>query len=88
MNEKYYWLPPASGFLISGVNEIPDGALEITADRWNELLAGQSDGMQIVSGSDGYPVLEAAPEPTPLTPIQKLENLGLTTSDLKSLLGL
>lgn len=44
---------------------IPEGAKEITSERHQELLEGQSQGKIIREDADGYPVLI---EPPPLTP--------------------
>ena len=44
---------------------IPEGAKQITSERHNELLEGQSQGKIIREDADGYPVLI---EPPPLTP--------------------
>ncbi|CAQ86364.1 MULTISPECIES: tail fiber assembly protein [Photorhabdus] len=43
-------------------NEAYKECVEITAEKHNELLAGQSRGLSIVSNKEGYPVLiERAP---------------------------
>ena len=44
---------------------IPEGAKQITSERHNELLEGQSQGKIIREDADGYPVLIELP---PLTP--------------------
>lgn len=88
METQYFWSPSTNGFVVSDINEIPADALSITAERWQELLTAQGEGNRIVTGSDGYPTLEAVPDAPPQTPAQKLESLGLTTDDLKALLGL
>lgn len=46
------------GFFSPGVHSsIPEGAVEISAERHRELLAGQIAGKVIVRGADGYPLL-------------------------------
>lgn len=46
------------GFFSPGVhNDIPEDAVEISAERHRELLAGQNAGQIIVRGSDGFPLL-------------------------------
>lgn len=45
------------GFYTQGVHQIPDDAVEITAELHKELIDGQSQGNQIVTGSDGMPML-------------------------------
>lgn len=42
-------------------NSIPADAVEITAVRHAELIAGQAAGQQITAGPDGAPVLVEAP---------------------------
>lgn len=59
--------PSNNGFYsreIHGEN-IPADAVEITHEQHAELLAGQSAGMSIVPGADGFPVLQEPPPPTP-----------------------
>ncbi len=45
-----------------------DGAVEITDERWQELLNGQSAGMMITEDEQGRPILteyvDSAPMPT------------------------
>lgn len=50
-NEKdIYWL---DGFYDYHV----EGSLPITHERWQELLEAQSNGLEIVTGEDGFPTL-------------------------------
>lgn len=42
---------------------VPDGAVEISQDKYIELLNGQSQGKQIIADKKGYPVL-IAPQPS------------------------
>lgn len=44
---------------------IPKDAVKISAETHAELLAAQGEGKVIGWGDDGYPRLEAAPEPSP-----------------------
>lgn len=50
MKQKMYW---KNGFYDESVT----GAVEISADYWQELLNGQSAGKLIVENAKGYPVL-------------------------------
>lgn len=50
-------------FWKQGFYEDPvEGGVEITDERWRELLAGQAAGQRIVEDTDGAPML-AEPEP-------------------------
>lgn len=55
---RYY--DPQTGFF-----QATDTAIEITDEYHAELMSGQSEGLRIVAGDDGYPVLAPQPEPTP-----------------------
>ena len=59
---RYYW--NNGGFLISGINDIPEDAVEITAEAWRELLEAQSNGKIIVTDPDGSPRAADPPPPT------------------------
>ena len=50
---RYYW--NGTGFLVSGINTIPDDAVEITEEAWRALLAAQAEGKRIVTGLTGTP---------------------------------
>lgn len=52
---SFWW---KQGFYDSPV----EGGVEITAQYWQALLNGQSNGYEIVENEEGYPVLKA-PEP-------------------------
>lgn len=52
-----YW---KQGFHLAHI----EGSVEIEDDYWQELLNGQSQGKQIVSDDDGYPILADPPAPT------------------------
>lgn len=41
------------------------GLIEISEDKWRELLDGQAAGKQIVAAEDGSPMLADPPPPTP-----------------------
>lgn len=65
MEEKYFWSARESGFYPESMKGLyedsPDGwpedAVEITAELYNALLAGQLNGKVIISDSDGTPRL-------------------------------
>lgn len=57
----YYFFD--NGFLADGLNVIPDGAVAITDEAYQALLAGQAAGKQIVTGPDGAPMLADPPAP-------------------------
>ena len=46
-----------NGFYDSTDGYVPDGAVEISQDKYIELLNGQSQGKQIIADKTGYPVL-------------------------------
>jgi hypothetical protein len=52
-----YW---KQGFYLNQI----EGSTPIEDDYWQELLDGQSQGKQIVSNEDGYPILADPPAPT------------------------
>lgn len=68
---KYYW---NSGFYVDEIHFqkdpetdeyiVPDGYIEISEELYKSLLDGQSQGKQIVTGSEGTPVLQDPPKPT------------------------
>lgn len=78
---KYYW---KDGFYIDEIHFdfdestqsyiVPEGYLEITEDKYNELLDGQTAGQRIITGSDGYPELadQLTPAPDPVAGAEKL----------------
>lgn len=53
----YYYDKKTNGFLIQGVNLIPEGAINITDEYYQQLLSGQSQGKQIIADKTGNPVL-------------------------------
>lgn len=61
-----YYSKTSNGFYSSDINEgdIPEDAVEITDELWQELLTGQGAGMVISSDSSGNPVLTAPPAPS------------------------
>ena len=46
-----------NGFYDSTDGYVPEGAVEISQDKYIELLNGQSQGKQIIANKTGYPVL-------------------------------
>ena len=58
---KYYF---EKAFYSPEIGPVPEGAVEITDERWQELLRAQMQGKRIVTGADGYPFAEDYPEPT------------------------
>ena len=52
-----YW---KNGFYLQSQED----SVEITDDYWKELLEGQSNGKQITSNEEGYPILIERPAPT------------------------
>lgn len=52
-----------NGFYDSTDGYVPEGAVEISQDKYIELLNGQSQGKQITADKTGYPVL-IAPQPS------------------------
>ena len=52
-----YW---KQGFYLNQI----EGSTPIEDDYWQELLDGQSQGKQIVSNEDGYPILVDPPAPS------------------------
>ena len=53
----YYYDKKTNGFLVQGVNLIPEGAINITDEYYQQLLNGQSQGKQIIADKTGNPVL-------------------------------
>lgn len=56
---RYYW---KNGFYVEGIGEIPEGAVELTEERYRGLLEGQSAGKIIVADESGAPMLTEYPE--------------------------
>ena len=56
-----YYSAKTKGFYDTAIHgeNIPDDAVEITAEQHAELLQGQSAGQQIVPDENGFPVLIA-----------------------------
>lgn len=58
-----FYSKSTSGFYESNLHTfIPDDAIEITEERWQELLLGQADGKIITTDTEGAPIL-IAPDP-------------------------
>ena len=53
----YYYDKKTNGFLVQGVNLIPEGVINITDEYYQQLLSGQSQGKQIIADKTGNPVL-------------------------------
>lgn len=53
----YYYDKKTNGFLVQGVNLIPEGAINITDEYYQQLLSGQSQGKQIIVDKAGNPIL-------------------------------
>ena len=96
---KYFHKNPIA-FYDSEINQIPQNSVEITEEKWQELLAGQSAGKVIAANSSGRPILQDAPAPTQeqldaqqaqvnakASAIAKLTALGLTQSEVTALIG-
>lgn len=45
------------GFLVEGINEIPESAVEVPQDLYAEVLAGQANGQAIDIDENGLPCL-------------------------------
>lgn len=57
----------SSIFWKDGFYDYPvEGGLEITSDRWKELMEGQSSGLEIYTREDGYPDLREYEEVVPI----------------------
>jgi len=61
-----YYAKSTGGFYNRAVHgdNIPDDAVEITAEQYESLLAGQSSGKHIAADSGGFPILQDAPRAT------------------------
>lgn len=70
--EKYHYSAKEFGFYFSADKELyeagkgwPEDAVPVSDEDYQALLSGQSSGMVIVAGNNGYPVLAERPAPTP-----------------------
>ncbi|BDK37580.1 MULTISPECIES: tail fiber assembly protein [Enterobacter cloacae complex] len=62
---SYYFSEKECGFYCEEVNDtVPDGAVEISDERYYSLLEGQSRGMLITADAKGNPILVEQPAPT------------------------
>jgi len=97
---KYFHNNPIA-FYDPEINQIPQNAVEITEEKWQELLTGQSAGKVIAADSNGNPILQDAPVPTQeqldaqqaqvnakVSALAKLAALGLTEDEIKALVGI
>lgn len=61
----YKYSKETNGFYVDGVSDfIPEDAVIISVDKYNELMLGQSQGKQITSDKKGNPVLSDPPAAT------------------------
>ena len=68
-----FYSPSSAGFLDDGIHDvIPADAVTIAAEDYRQLMAAQTQGMQIVSGADGVPIAVDRPG---LTVEEELEAL-------------
>lgn len=68
-----YYSATTNGFYDPEINTIiPEGAVEITDEYWQELLDGQSEGKTIEADSKGYPIAVTVP----LTKEQTIEAIN------------
>lgn len=67
-----YYSKSTAGFYSDDIHgkNIPDDSVEITNEKWLELLNGQAGGKIIAADKKGYPVLT---DPPPLTHNQLVE---------------
>ena len=67
---------------------VPNDLVEITDEKWGELLESNSQGKLIQADETGYPIAINPPlSDVPLpTAEEKLALLGLTKEDLKALI--
>ena len=72
-----FYSPSTRGFYSQELhgNNIPADVVAIKQEEHTELLAGQSTGLVITTGTGGFPVLETAP---PVTYKQALDTLNIT----------
>lgn len=65
MSRKYYYAKSAKGFFISDLylGVIPTDAVELTAEHYESLFQGQTNGKLITENDEGYPVLVDYPPP-------------------------
>ncbi|BET42792.1 tail fiber assembly protein [Atlantibacter hermannii] len=61
----YKFSAETTGFYLTGFHtDIPADAVDITEDKWRELMIGQEEGKIIAADDTGYPVLLDRPAPT------------------------
>lgn len=61
-----FYSAATGGFYVSGIHtSMPDDAVQIGAEEYDALMAGQSGGRVIVPGTDGRPTLQDRPAPSP-----------------------
>ncbi len=61
----YKFSAETTGFYLIGFHtDIPADAVDITENKWRELMSGQEAGKIIAANETGYPVLLDRPAPT------------------------
>jgi hypothetical protein len=88
----YFYSVSTGGFYTSDINPtMPTDVVEITEEYYQSLLAGQSEGLQIVADAQGYPILitpvpvSATVEQNKIAAVKLLANTDWTTmSDVVS----
>lgn len=61
----YKFSAETNGFYLTGFHtDIPADAVDITENKWRELMSGQEAGKIISADDTGYPVLLDRPAPT------------------------
>nr|WP_243646020.1 tail fiber assembly protein [Volucribacter psittacicida] len=53
-----------NGFYLQGIHSIPESAVEISKEIYDELMKGQSQGKTIIADENGSPIL-IEPQPSP-----------------------
>ena len=73
--QKYYYSAANGGFYLEGVSpEIPEDAMEVSEEKYNELMSGQATGKEIKAGKDGAPELVDPPALTQGQEVALAEN--------------
>lgn len=88
---EMFYSASTKGFYSTEIHgdNIPSDVVEITEKEWSDLLDGQSTGKEIVPDEHGHPILRDPPPVVlpELTIEEKLNSLGLSVEELKSVLG-
>lgn len=77
-----YFSKSSNGFFLDSINDnMPADIVEISADLYNALMAGQQDGGKVIkSDTNGYPVL-VSPEVDYILQAQNMRTQLLVTAD-------